>query len=104
MNLRGTFSGSSATLTWDPIPSTTTGYGYKIYYDSDYSGPPYDGTGLTQGNSPVDAGNTTSFTLTGFAGAKYYFAVTAYDNRGHESWYSNQLIRLNKVYLPLIRR
>lgn len=104
LNLSGTFNDSSAVLTWDAIPSTTTGYRYKIYYDNDQSDPPYQGTGLAQGNSPIDVGNLTSYTLTGLAGGKYYFVVTGYDNQGHESWYSNLVVRLNKAYLPLIRR
>jgi len=44
-NLQAGFTDGSASLSWDAIPSTTTGYGYKVYYDSDASGPPYDGTG-----------------------------------------------------------
>ena len=42
-NLRAAFEGGSASLSWDAIPSTTTGYGYKVYYDTDASGPPYRG-------------------------------------------------------------
>jgi len=34
----------------------------------------------------------------------YYLAVTAYDNEGHESWYSNVEWRQGGywVYLPLV--
>ncbi len=65
LNLRATFSDDSVTLSWDPIPSFGTGYGYKVYYGTDKSGPPYTGSGLDQGNSPIDVGNVTSYTLTG---------------------------------------
>lgn len=42
--------------------------GYRLYYDSDQSGPPYEGTdaedaGGQSASSPVDVGNVTSFTL-----------------------------------------
>jgi parallel beta-helix repeat protein len=100
-NLRATFAGSSASLSWDAIPSTTTGYGYKIYYDTDASGPPYHGTGATQGDSPVDVGNATQFTLSGLGGGGVYIAVTAYDTQGRESWYSNEVSRW-RTYLPAV--
>lgn len=100
-NLRATFSGTSATMTWDAIPSTTTGYGYKVYYDTDASGPPYNGTGAAQGNSPVDVSNATHFTLSGLGGHSHV-AVTAYDTQGRESWYSNEGSSPSRVYLPTV--
>lgn len=54
--------------------------GYRIYY------------GTTSGNYNqargfgVNAGRTTSFTVTGLqSGQRYYFAVSAYDAAGNES-------------------
>ena len=89
-NLRANFIDDSAILLWDSIPSTSIGYGYKVYYDTDNPSPPYEGSGLSEGNSPIDVGGQTSYTLTGLDPNKdYYFAVTASDNGGHESWYSN---------------
>jgi hypothetical protein len=89
LNLAAGVSGDSVTLVWDAIPSATTGYGYKIYYGAN-SDPPYEGTGFDQGDSPIDAGNLTAYTLTGLTpGQIYHFAVTAYDTQGRESWYSN---------------
>ncbi len=45
--------------------------GYDLYYDSDASGPPYDGTDAGSGDpdqaSPIDVGNVTSFTLDGLS-------------------------------------
>jgi hypothetical protein len=102
-NLEADFAGDTVTLSWDAIPSTTTGYGYKIYYDTDGPEPPYVGTGLDQGDSPVDVGNATAYTLTGLGeDATYYLAVTAYDTLGREGWYSNVVNSLRHVYLPLI--
>lgn len=65
-------SGLSASATADTIEltwSANNAYniaGYKIYFDNDASGTPYDGTS-TEGASPVNVtgGSTTSFTLSG---------------------------------------
>lgn len=100
-NLRGIFGNSSTTLMWNPIPSTLTGYGYKVYYAT-HSGPPYDGTGAVQGNSPINVGNVIAYSLTGLPANVRYFIVTAYDTLGRESWYSNEVNNIPRVYLPLI--
>jgi len=105
--LTADFPDNSAVLSWDAHPSFTTGYGYKVYYDTDGSAPPYAGTGLNEGDSPIDVGNQTTYTLTGLDPSKdYYFTVTAYDNEGHESWYSNVEWKRGGywVYLPLVLR
>lgn len=104
-NLRANFQNGSAVLSWDGLPSFKTGWGYKAYYDSDSSLPPYDGIGLNEGNSPIDVGNKTSCVLTGLNSNKpYYFAVTSYDTEGRESWYSNVEGKTGgyQVYLPLM--
>ncbi|HUK56126.1 MAG TPA: fibronectin type III domain-containing protein [Nitrospiria bacterium] len=68
-----------AALTWDP--STQTGLsGYKVYY----------GTASHSYSTSIDAGNQTSYTVTGLGTGTYYFAVTAYDTAGLESSYSNE--------------
>jgi hypothetical protein len=103
--LRSDPHGVSIALTWIAHSSFTTGWGYKIYYDSDSPYPPYQGLGLSQGNSAIDVGNLTQITLTGLAPDKdYYFTVTAYDNQGHESWYSNYVSDRYMVYLPLVMK
>jgi hypothetical protein len=73
--------------------------GYYIYYKNGSSGPPYNGTGAIEGNSPVkipfaslnDPENPT-FTIHGLsATGTFYFVATAYDNDGNESGYSTEL-------------
>ena len=76
--------------------------GYKVYYKTGASGPPYDGTGFTQGSSgiffPLGGMSDPShpqFTLTGVSeGVQYRFAVTAYNNDNAESGYSNEVTYL----------
>ncbi|MGO9145552.1 MAG: fibronectin type III domain-containing protein, partial [Desulfomonilia bacterium] len=56
--------------------------GYKAYY----------GTASHNYQSHVDAGTFTSVEIDGLsAGITYYFAVTAYDNSGNESAYSQEV-------------
>lgn len=84
----GSAWGKTVTLSWDASPSSVAGY--RIYYDVNSSASPLEGTGATEGASPVDVGNVLSFTLNGLADAdEHYFAVTAYDDAGNESAYSN---------------
>lgn len=92
-NLRADWHENSVVLTWDPIPSTTTGYGYKVYYDTDAPGPPYDGAGLGVGSSPIDVGSLNSLIISDLGEEVFYATVTAYDTRGRESWYSNEVQR-----------
>lgn len=98
MNLAIVADTSAVTLTWMPVPALPgsgcrpPGYtgpevGYRVYYDTDRPCPPYTGRGLPQGNSPIDVGDATTYTL---SGAAQYIAVTAYDMLGRESWYSNE--------------
>lgn len=87
------------TLQWDANTEPDLA-GYKIYYDMN-SGHPYEGTGATEGDSPVTIiltqdensdPNLVEFTIRGLpdSGTKY-FAVTAYDDQGLESGYSNEV-------------
>ena len=79
------------TLSWQANPEADV-TGYKVYYDID-SGTPYEGKGATEGDSPIDAGNVTSFTLSGLTiGQTYYIAITAYDSQGLESWFSEEVV------------
>jgi len=63
----------SISVTWSAneshrVTHTTSPGGYKLYYDSDQSGPPYKGEDASVGTlfSPIDVGsNVTSYTISG---------------------------------------
>ncbi len=78
------------TFTW--TANTDTVDGYRLYYKTGtIGGAPYDGTGATEGNSPVDTGNVTTFTLRGLSdSATYHFVLTAVTGT-LESDYSTEL-------------
>ena len=67
--------------------------GYKLYYDTDTAGAPYEGTGAQEGDSPVTitGQQNTQATLHGLSDtATYHFTLTAY--RGsEESAYSTEI-------------
>lgn len=87
------------TLQWDANNEPDLA-GYKIYYDTD-SGHPYEGTGATGGNSPIvitldqDENPDQAVveqTVFGLPNdTNFFFAVTAYDDQGLESGYSNEV-------------
>jgi hypothetical protein len=79
----------SVVLQWnpnsDPVPA-----GYKVYYKSESSSLPFDGTGAVEGDAPLDVKSATSASVSGLDPAHgHYFAVTAYNAAGIESSYSN---------------
>jgi fibronectin type III domain protein len=74
-------SSSAATLTWNPDTSTNLA-GYKLYV----------GTASGVYSSSISLGNVTSYTVPNLLiGNTYYFAVTAYNNSGIESGFSNEV-------------
>jgi hypothetical protein len=76
------------TLTWDTDIQVEA---YKLYYKTGSSGPPYIGTDAAEGDSPVDVGWASEFTLRALSDTHdYYFVVTAYTQDG-ESGYSNEV-------------
>jgi hypothetical protein len=65
-------------LHWVKVPEADLA-GYLVYYGERPG--EYFGTGADQGPSPIDAGNTTTLTLTGIPnGRLLYFVVAAYDS------------------------
>ena len=72
------------TLAWDANTEPDLA-GYNIYY----------GTTSRNYEKPINVGDVTEVTLTGFdAGVTYYFAATAYDDDDNESAYSEELVHV----------
>ncbi len=62
---------------------------YYINYAT-HSGPPYNGTGATQGSSPINVGGATDFIISGLQPCTpYYFSVVGVNNQGN-SIYSSE--------------
>lgn len=85
-----------AQLEWDESLEANL-EGYKIYYKVRSYGAPYDGTGASEGSSPITiavadvvaAGGKVTYTVNGLTDNEAYcFAVTAYETY-YESDYSN---------------
>ena len=80
------------TLTWDSVTDPSLA-GYRIYYGSisrTVSGSYEHSKDIGRGNQVSNT--STSFTLTGLIKKQtYYIAVTAYDNNGSESDFSNEV-------------
>ena len=85
-----TVQARDVTFTWTANSEQVDGY--RLYYKTGESGgSPYNGTGVTEGNSPVDTGNVTTFTLHGLADSEtYHFVLTAVAGE-LESDYSTEL-------------
>jgi hypothetical protein len=78
------------TLAWDPNNETDL-EGYGVYFKKGTPGPPYDLFGYITTDELSNPDNPMS-TVTGLdKGARYYFAVTAYDTEGNESYFSNSV-------------
>jgi hypothetical protein len=89
---------ADATLRWDANTESDLA-GYKVYYKTGSSGPPYSGTGADQGSSPIKVpigdladSDNPEYALTGLTdGVAYFFVLTAYNDQERESVYSNQI-------------
>lgn len=76
VKIRADKGDGSVTLIWSYSIEDTAG-GYFIYYGNRPG--EYLGRAAVEGHSPINAGNVTSYTLTGLQnGTIYYFAVAAY--------------------------
>jgi hypothetical protein len=82
---------SDVTFTW--TGNTPPDDGYFIYYKTGTTGGgPYNGTGISEGPSPVATGNVTRFTLHGLSDTETYFFVLTATANGQESDYSAELV------------
>lgn len=72
---------AGVSLSWDPSPDPAV-VGYNLYF----------GPGSRTYTNFVPAGNVTSIAITNLADdGIYYFAATAYDTKGLESDFSNEV-------------
>ncbi len=74
------------TFTWTANPEPVTGY--KLYYKTgEDSSPPYNGTGLNEGSSPILTGKVTSYVVTGRnTTEKYHFVLQAFNSEGESGY------------------
>ncbi|MEK6253819.1 MAG: fibronectin type III domain-containing protein [Gemmatimonadales bacterium] len=81
--------GFSLTLEWNAPTTDAVGRplddlaGYRLYYSPDHPS--------VEDAEVVDVGDVTRFTVTGLAAGNYLFAVTALDEDGNESEFSDPL-------------
>ena len=86
---------SEVTLRWDANTEAHLA-GYKIYYSIGSPGPPFNGTGLAEGDSPIliplkglNNPENPEFRIHGLNKTEtYFFVITAYNTRDKESGYS----------------
>lgn len=82
-----------ATLSWDKPTINADGSsvsdlaGFKLYYGTTLPLTPYNG-------QAIKVEGTTVYTLDGFDPGTYYFAVTALDENGNESPFSNEVSKV----------
>ena len=81
---------ADVTLAWGPNSEADL-EGYGIYFRQGSSGPPYNLAGYVTLDELANP-YAPSFTVTGLQeGTRYYFAATAFDVDGNESYYSNSV-------------
>ena len=86
----GRASAVDVTLAWDSNAESDL-EGYGVYLNKGTSGPPYNLFGYVTTGELANP-SSPDFTVTGLEkGARYYFAVTAYDTEGNESSFSNSV-------------
>ncbi len=77
---------NTAVLEWDPVNDPDLA-GYRVYHA--VAGGTYPAFG-----SGINAGSSTSITISRLdSGTRYYFRVTAVDNTGNESGFSNEVYK-----------
>jgi hypothetical protein len=89
---------NALSITWNEVDLPDIA-GYRIWFDTDLSGAPYDGAATVWGtNSPVTVGLVNQHLLTGLLNdTTYYVVVTAFDVSGAESPISNELVAIPQL-------
>ena len=78
---------AAVNLSWNAVTAANLS-GYRVYYGTT------PGMYFQPAGQGLDAGNITNHAATGLnKGARYYFAVAAYDAAGSESIYSNEVCK-----------
>lgn len=97
----------TVTLAWDANSETDLA-GYAMSYKLSVAGPPYGGTGILEGDAPIDIPITSladvanpSITLHELPMGTYYFVVIAYDESGNKSGYSNEVTYVVDLEQPI---
>ena len=90
------------TFQWTANPEPVVGY--KLHYKTgDSNTPPYDGTGLTEGNSPIPIGKVTTYTVTGLSDSEtYHFTITAYNDTEESEYSTIVTVRPDSSLSPII--
>ena len=79
----GVASAMDVKIAWDANSESNLA-GYKVYYDTDAAGPPYENT--------IDVGNVTTFNMPTLPDdVTCWIVVAAYNDQGLESGYSNEV-------------
>lgn len=76
-------------LKWTKTTSTAA-TGYKVYY----------GTASRTYTTIIPIGNVDTYTVQGLADGTYFFAVTARDDLGNESGFSNEVSKTIRTISP----
>ncbi len=93
---------AGVTFTWNPNAGEIDGY--KLYYKTGpEGGPEYNGTGINEGDSPINVGTATSYTVTGLQlGETYYFTITTFRGQDESSFAGEIRYRPGAPHAPQI--
>lgn len=89
---------ADVTLAWDANPAADQITSFAIYYKSGSPGPPYDGIGAFEGDSPIIATveefndpENPDYTISNLDAVETYFFVVTATNEYGESGFSNEI-------------
>ncbi len=90
-NMRITYTGLSSIK----IQFMNSGGSENLIYYGDQAGGPYNGTGLDQGDSPINIGNNTSIELTGLSQCSdYFFSGIANNSKGSSPYWDEVAVTI----------